>query len=290
VLVVAPSASDAAMAAAADAGWSVLTLNAEESAGPRGLIRLPGRDVVIGNDPSRPARADRGRPGRPPWGKFALVRHMLTAGPITQVDLAHAAGTSQPQVSRAFADLRARGLVEQVATSAGPRWRIADRRALVTWWLDTYPGPGGITTYWFGLTPPVEQARAVVRHLQPTGQVAVSGDVAADLVAPWRRPQRAVVYAAAGDARAPRDVTAAGLTPSGAQEATLELVVPGDLGMFPPSAWPDASMPLADALQVAWDVRRAPGPDADQALDLLLTRLIAEDHPPGTASWPDLSR
>ena len=49
------------------------------------------------------------------------------------------------------------------------------------------------------------------------GTVAVSGDVAADLIAPWRSPYRAVLYARAG-----LDLTPAGLTPAGEDDATLE--------------------------------------------------------------------
>lgn len=280
-LVVAPSATDAALTAAADAGWSVIALDAAASSGPRGLIRLPGRDVVIGRAAAGPH--SRGRPGPQPWRTYALVRRMFTVGPFTQVELARAAGVTQPLVSQTLTRLRTQGLVERVTTSSGPRWRVVDRRALVNWWLNTYPGPGGITTYWFGLAAPVEQARTAIDQLQATGPVAVSGDVAADLIAPWRRPLRAVVYAAAGDGHAPLDLSLAGLTPSGADEATLELIVPGDRSVFANPVLPEPQLPLADGLQVAWDLRRAAGTDADQALAALLGRLTAEDYAPDPA-------
>ena len=73
-----------------------------------------------------------------------------------------------------------------------------------------------------------EQARAAVAALSAAGMpAAVSGDVAADLLAPWRRPGRAVVYADPSDRPVHDELTAAGLRPSGAGEATLELIVAG---------------------------------------------------------------
>jgi hypothetical protein len=57
---------------------------------------------------------------------------------------------------------------------------------------------------------------------------AISGDVAADLVAPWRTPRRATLYAQRGT-----DFSAIGLTPSDASVATLTLVLADD-----PDVWP----------------------------------------------------
>ena len=110
----------------------------------------------------------------------------------------------------------------------------------------------------------MKQAKTVVDLLTSSdaGRIATSGDVAADLIAPRRSPRRAIIYAETG-----MDLTTAGLTPANEEEATLELIVPKDPGVWPAPAAEKTpgSMPLADPLQTLWDVARAPGPDADEA-------------------------
>jgi hypothetical protein len=130
-----------------------------------------------------------------------------------------------------------------------------------------------------------EQARAAVAALRATGiPAAVSGDVAADLLAPWRRPGRAVVYVDPSGRPVHDELTAVGLTPSGAREATLELIVPADPGVWPApgGAAAKADLPLADPLQLLWDVARAPGADVDQAVAAL--RPVLKDRAAAAAS------
>ena len=64
--------------------------------------------------------------------------------------------------------------------------------------------------------------------------------------------------------------------------------MPPDPAVWPARAghqvltWPGPpELPLADPLQILWDVRRAPGADRDQAVERLLTALGA------TAVEPD---
>jgi hypothetical protein len=214
---------------------------------------------------------------------LTLVRRILERPAATQKTLAALANVSQPRVSQTLSTLADQRLVAR--GDAG--WVVRDVDGLVQFWLDSYPGPGGISTYWFGLDPPRAQAQAVIGLLakRPGGEqhsaegepmAVLSGDVAADIVAPWRSPMRAVVYARRG-----ADLSGVGLTPAGADEATLELIVPEDPGLWPPASPPTTrstgrrgagaatgtqpSMPVADLLQVLWDVRRAPGPDSGEA-------------------------
>lgn len=100
-------------------------------------------------------------------------------------------------------------------------------------------------------------------------QPVVSGDAAADLIAPYRRGQVAVIYSPVGV-----DLTAAGLTPSARQDATLKLVVPEDESIFPhpvdnlaAKLAPQAPYRLADPVQVMWDLLDDDRTDADQAAD-----------------------
>jgi hypothetical protein len=185
-------------------------------------------------------------------------------------------------VSQTLRQLQRAGLVLRAEADGRTGWVADDWDALLDWWLTTYPGPGGITTYWYGLTSPREQAGAVIAALADgERRVAVSGDVAADEIAPWRRPGRAVIYAEIRDGKDGPDLTATGLTPSGPAEATLELIVPADPGVWvaPSPTGAESTLPLADMLQVFWDVRRAPGADSDQALAALLPKLRARGAP-----------
>jgi hypothetical protein len=113
---------------------------------------------------------------------------------------------------------------------------------------------------------------------------AVSGDVAADLLAPWRRPDRAVVYADPSGRPVHDELTAAALTPSGAGEATLELIVPADPGVWPAPGTTAAAavLPLADPIQLLWNVARAPGADVDQAVAAM--RPVLKDRAAAAAS------
>ncbi|MEU5722683.1 helix-turn-helix domain-containing protein [Micromonospora sp. NPDC047738] len=195
-----------------------------------------------------------------------------------QQQLAAVTGVSQPRVSQALAALAEQGLAHR--TPAG--WDVADIDAVFDWWLNSYPGPGGLRTLWYGLEPPVQQAEAAVSLLTSgdSGRMAISGDVAADRVAPWRAPRRVVVYAQTGV-----DLTSAGLTPADEGDATVELIVPKDPGVWPRPTADEASgsVPLADPLQILWDVARAPGPDTDEAVRHL--RRTLRDRRRASGSW-----
>lgn len=302
-LVVVPTATPAARDAAARLGWSLIAANPRSPQGPQGQVLLPGRSVSIGaarRDPDATPEL-RARPGRVPWGTLTVLRRLAEGTEGTQAQLAELAGVTQARVSQVLKELITTGLVSR-SQGQGPRYAVLDWDGVLRRWLAHYPGPGGISTYWYGLDGPVEQAKAVVAFLRqeavrpPTEGLrssrdavpparrqsldpvaVVSGDVAADQVAPWRRPQRAMVYAHRG-----ADLAGLGLTPTSERDATLVLTVPRDPGVWPARAdadvwsWPETpDLPLADPLQILWDVRRSPGPDRDQAADRLLAALRA---------------
>ncbi|HEX2772221.1 MAG TPA: MarR family transcriptional regulator [Micromonosporaceae bacterium] len=276
-LLIVPSATPAAREAAEAAGWSWLV-----DAGQRvtGMLQIAGHRITI-DDRGAPAAFRRRRPGRTPWGLFTVVRRLIERPYATQQELAALAGVSQPRVSQSLGILTAHGLVQRTP----PGWAITDVDEVVRWWFDTYPGPGGIRTFWYGLDQPVDQARTVVELFPARPDrspdlpaVAVSGDVAADFIAPWRSPTRAVVYAHVG-----MDLTEAGLTPTGDDEATLEFVVPRDPGVWPVAGRSEPAgevIPLADALQILWDLRRSPGPDTEEAVTRFLRTLHARTRRP----------
>ncbi|MEW2381461.1 hypothetical protein AB0873_05120 [Micromonospora sp. NPDC047707] len=231
--------------------------------------------VVASPTPPQVEAAERpAKRGPVPWGTFTLLRRMVQRPYATQQELAVLVGVSQPRVSQALRTLADQDVVQR--TSSG--WTLRNLDEAIRWWLENYPGPGGISTYWYGLAPAVEQARTVVEMVaapDPHG-VAVSGDVAADIIAPWRAPTRAILYASTGV-----NLADEGFIPAGAEEATLEFTVPRDPGLWQPSGMaerfiPDG-LPLADPIQILWDVRRSPGSDSEDAAQRVWD-LLRRDH------------
>jgi hypothetical protein len=230
-VVVVPTATTQVRRAVEQAGWSWLVMG---PGGVHGTLRLAGSDVRIGDETSEEHPPRRRKSGPVPWGSLTVMRCLIEQPTVTQQALATMARVSQPRVSQTLTTLAEQNLVRRVDR----RWAPSDLDGLLRLWLETYPGPGGISTHWFGLDPPTSQAHAVMGLLSETkatkrgarrerGAAAgeplalLSGDVAADLIAPWRSPTRATIYARAG-----MDLADVGLTPVGAQEATLELIVP----------------------------------------------------------------
>lgn len=273
-LVVAPSLSGEAMSLLDRAGWSWISVR------PDGQVEAT---LVFGSRPLRlgadePAPVAPGRRGPHPWGRLTLVRHLLTGVPQTQADLARAAGIGQSRVSQILTELQATSLV----TKQGVRpssWQVSDWQSLLDWWLDTYPGPGGVSSHWRGLDPVPDQAQVACAELercppgdQPLARVIVAGDVAADAYAPWRAPRRALLYASTVV-----DLAGAGFTPVAAEDATLTVTAPDDPGIWPTGQVaalahrlrPGSVVPLADPFQVLADVSRDKTLDADQAAQRL---------------------
>lgn len=255
-LIIVPAATPAVREAVEVAGWSWLVESGQQIAG---ALRIGGERIAL--QPPAAAAKRSAKPGPVPWGTFTLVRRMIQRPCATQQELAVLVGVSQPRVSQALRTLADQDVVQR--TSSG--WTVRNIDEAIRWWLGNYPGPGGISTYWYGLAPAVEQARTVVEMVaaaDPHG-VAVSGDVAADIIAPWRAPTRAILYATTGV-----NLADAGFIPAGEEEATLEFTVPRDPGLWQPSGMAvpaTASLPLADPLQILWDVRRSPGSDSEDA-------------------------
>ena len=281
LLLVVPAASTAALDAARAAGISVLVISDDEPESVRGHVILSAETVAVGvpADTTTPTEPPL-RPGPPAWGTSTVVRYLLTGAVASQAELATRAGISQGRVSQVLSPLVAAGLVRRTTTGGRARWAAADWGALADRWMRDYPGPGGLTTCWYGLAPVREQAAAVADALGNAGlPVLVSGDVAADALAPWHRPARAVLYTDVERNPAAADLTRAGLVPSGTQEATLELVVPADPGLWPSPGETCGELLLADGMQVLWDLARTPGSDVDQAVTVLREALRARAEP-----------
>lgn len=203
---------------------------------------------------------------KPAWGRYALMRSLLlTSTPRRQVTLAEESGVSQAAIShilKAHPD-------ETIRHDAG--WTAANPAKLFDTFMDRYPGPQGIASSWFGLDSVREQAHRVIAAT-PTGlDPLLSGDVAADDIAPWRRPIKAVIYARAGLDRTADgpSLERLGLAESKASRATLEFVVPADTTIWATArAWSSSVKGEAavDPIMAAWDIARSRGSDASEAV------------------------
>ncbi len=254
-LLVTPRATSATARAACRMGWSVVT--------DAGLISLQLGATRLERTVPPVARPAPARRGPVPWATFTLVRRLLAIAPVTQRELAEAVGVGQPRVSRILGALREAGLVEQTAEG----WRSADWEGLAHWWLANYRGPAGVTSYWYSLDDVATQTARALQVLAgvPGSAPVVSGDAAADLLAPWRRPEYLSVYV-----KAATSLAAAGFVAVGSPaEATLTLCAAKDPGVWLPQPWVIADVPLADPLQVAHDLTSSPAVDSDEAVSQL---------------------
>lgn len=229
-------------------------------AGTRREGSLPGSLIVARN-------AGAPRRGRVAWGRYALLRTLLrTHRPRTQIELAAECGVSQVAISHGLRLLGTAVVREENG------WRAVRPEMLWEQFLTEYPGPQGITSYWLGLDSIVQQADAVMAATVERGSL-VSGDTAADLIAPWRIGIKAVVYARTGV-----DLAGFGFAETTQANATLEFVVPADPTIWATAqAWAPKMQPvMVDPVLVAWDVQRIGGSDAAEAVVRIQRTILAD--------------
>lgn len=217
-----------------------------------------------------PSQTPRVASRRSPWGRWALMRVLaLTDTPRSQVALSRDTDISQPGVSQSLASLG------DLVVRERDGWRAADRSALWDEFLADCAGPGGISTYWYGLDAITVQMEKAIKVASETGVDALrSGDAAADELAPWRKPRSAVLYARTGLLLNKR-----GFAESAPDKATLEVVVPADRTVWA-TAGAQGVAGVVDPLVAAWDVLRTGGPDAPDAAARLKSVALArtESH------------
>ncbi len=150
-------------------------------------------------------------PVRGKWGpgtaadRRALDRRAKSA-PMTQVALARAVGVSQPRASQVL-----KHFAEVHAASASPRgYRGRPARLLELYRDRARPHLAAPETFWFSTRPfDPDQAHRITDIARGEAiAVAFSADLGPDLLAPWRHPTLAIVYA---DRDLPLD--SAGLVP-----------------------------------------------------------------------------
>jgi DNA-binding transcriptional ArsR family regulator len=237
-----------------------------------------------------PAPPERDAPGtgivQLPWrgrSAFQVTRRIIQRGlHLPQEQLARDAGVSQPRVSQVLAALGELGLVDLRQRA------VIDLEALLDAWVAHYPGPGGPETRWFASGGAQAGVAAALDHAQRDNvAVLLSGDLAADHLAPFALPTAAVLYA--DDVL---DLTPAGLVRTPDREtAVVTVVTAQDPTVRPPVGVETAEATvarttcrLADHLQVLWDVNRSRNTDAAQQAAHLRRQLL-EWYEPAHGRW-----
>lgn len=263
VLVVVPIASRGLIdAAKRDRRLGVVSL--------KNRLLIWNREEIHSPDAIAESHASLAVPGRRrnPWGRWAIMRaYLLDGEPRSQAGLATETGVTQSAVSKS------NNALGSLIVRSASGWRATDRLALWDAFMAEYAGPGGITTHWYGLDAVTNQSNSVVAAGASAGvQVLVSGDSAADQLAPWRVPARAVVYAESGIA-----LGKLGFAQTTDERATLTLTVPADHTIWATAAsWSERrETSTVDPVIAAWDVRRTGGPDADEAVKRIRDLVLA---------------
>lgn len=208
------------------------------------------------------------RHGRMPWARFGLLRALVrTRRPRTQRELAAEVGVTQAAISQNL------NWMKDYVRKTPEGWAVTDPQRAADLFITEYRGAGGITQYWYGLDPIIQQAHLAARSGE---SVLMSGDAAADALVPWRAPRKAVVYSRTG-----LRLAQIGFAESTRDGATLAVIVPAD-----PTIWPLAvafargqdRANAVDPLLCAYDVRQSGGADADQSVERLVRYSVEGWH------------
>lgn len=268
-LLVVPFVSEPAGAALTEAGWSW-----GDEYGNFDL-RAPGLVVRqrIASSPPPPKRRTLPHGS----GSFAVIRALIGMrgddnASVGVTALAGHAKVSQPRASQVLRHLHSLGLADNTVRG---RWQPR-REDLLDRFLAEYPGPGGSEQYFYSLDPLAELAVRLARASAGRHDLAVSADVGPDLVRPWRRPSTVIVYTSgAFGATDLRGVEAAGQV-----DANVLVRMPADHSVFTAEElvgeWKGATIPLADPVQMIWDLQDLGGADRAEAAGKLRQWLL--DH------------
>lgn len=165
-----------------------------------------------------------------------------------------------------LARLTSAGYLEREGRS---RWYV-DRERLVDAFLEQYAGPGGSKSWFYSLDAPADLAKKAVESVMDRGgELAISGDVAADQISPWRTPTQVTLYMTAAGSVREFDVVAA----NGREDANVEVIVPDDNSVF--EAKGAGQLPLAHPTQVIWDLKRHGGADREEAAERIRSWLLS---------------
>jgi hypothetical protein len=209
-------------------------------------------------------------------GTAAVVRLLIaTDDPLTGVSIASTVGVTQPRASQIL-----KQLAYHEGVTATPDGYVGERTRL----LDLYavrarPHLVEPEAYWYSTRPLTEQARRVLALARDhDATVALSADLAPDLIAPWRHPTLTIAYL---DARLP--IEDAGLVPAeGRADASLITRWTDDHGLLSPAEpWLGEveGLRVVDPCQQWWDLLDLGGEDRAEAADRLRTAILDRTIP-----------
>jgi hypothetical protein len=210
-------------------------------------------------------------------GTAAITRLLIAADqPLTGVAIAAEVGVSQPRVSQVIAALAQHAAVS--STNDGYVGRAETLLELYRW--RARPVLVEPEACWYSLRSPGEQISRLVESARSFGvSVAVSADLAPDLLVPWRHPTVTIVYAAA-----PLPLDDAGFVRAEARvDASVLVRLTNDPTLLRPSTpWPKGidGVPLTDPVQQWFDLLDLGGEDRDEAAERL-RRAIVDRTVPG---------
>jgi hypothetical protein len=267
-LLVVPFVSESAGAALTGAGWSWGDEHGNFDLRAAGLVIRQRRTS------SPPPRTRRTLPRGS--GSYAVIRTLIgldtNDDTIGATSLATQAKVSQPRASQILRELHSLGIVESAGRG---RWQ-PQREDLLERFLTEYPGPGGSEQYFYSLEPVADVAVRLASAPAGRHGLAISADVGPDLIRPWRRPSTVIVYTnGALDAGDVQGVEATAKT-----DANIIVKMPADRSVFPRQQlegdFKGASIPLADPVQMIWDLQDLGGADRAEAAGKLRQWLL--DH------------
>lgn len=207
-------------------------------------------------------------------GSNAVIRCLISR-PMDDIEagttaMAAQAGVSQPRASQVLRRLHSLGLVDRAGHG---RWRPR-REELLDRLLAEYPGPGGSESYFYTLDPLIEVAARLTPGPPRRHDIAVSADVGPDLIRPWRRPSVLVLYT-----RTVLDAAALGSVDAvGTHDANVIVRMPADQSVFGAgglaATFKGAKIPLADPVQMIWDLENLGGTDRAESAERLRQWLL----------------
>lgn len=237
------------------------------------IVTGTGEVIVDGRSHNEPRTDAADRRGHRSTRSSAVERiTLLGTTRLRQRDIAAGVGVSQQAVAQMSKKTPLR------ATPIAPD----TRRAVLHQWISTIADEPAapIRTHWYGLDSPFRQAEMAVNLASELEiPVAVTGEVAADQLRPWRVPTRADLYTSELI-----DLSVVGMVEAQPEEATLTLYVPRDTTLWHTARWwrdelaatgaPPPLLPTADPIIVLRDLV-AIAPELDDGAAQQLAEWIA---------------
>lgn len=266
-MLVVPFVNDALACVLHDSGWSWADDQGNFD------LRAPGL-ILRQRKTSTPPKSQRSTLPQGS-GSLGIIRALIGLSGGDNEWARPTALAAQTKVSQARASQVLHQLLDLdlVQRTEGGLW-MARREALLDRFIAEYRGPGGSEQHLYSLDPPTDVATRAALVAAGTQSIAVSADVGADLILPWRRPSALILYA-----KGPIDPSALGLVEAqGRHDANVIIRNPRDLSIFPvPELRAElrgVEIPLADTTQQIWDLQHLGGVDRLEAAGMLRQWLL----------------